>query len=427
MDRTTLTLVLAGGSGRRLSPLTRYRAKPAVRFAGIARLVDFPLANCLNSGLSCVLALTENHAEGMHRYLTAAWQPAFEQSHGGFLEAVAAIPQSEQVGTAAAVRQHLPLIEDVDPELVLILSGDQVSYIDYRPLLAFHRAHGGAATLACLRVPVADAAHRWGAVDVDNQYRVVAFEEPHALPRPLCDDAHHCLASMGVYLFSRSMLSEILQRLPNAYDGGLDFERSVLPRLVETNHVYAYEFTAAATGGSPYWRDVGTLEAYYQAQRDLLAPTSPIEIDDPRWPLLPDQEVTLAPGLRRETSFAGDEPNLIATDALVCGQVSRSIIGPDCIVEAGAVVEDSILTHGVVVEEGALVTHTILDEHVHVVAGAEVGVDTEIDAARGLVVTPRQIVAAPAFHMIAALPRPHRGMQVAIHSGKEPVGLKSLW
>jgi glucose-1-phosphate adenylyltransferase len=417
MEHNTLAVVLAGDAGRALSPLTRYRAKTVVRFAGVARLIDFPLANCLNSGLSRVIALTGRGAQGLQRYVVSTWQPAFEQAHGGFLEAIAPADEHESFA------EHLPLIDDIDPEVVLVLAGDQLSYIDFRPVLAFHRTHGGDATVVCVRARLSDVAAQRGFLQVDRDYRVSAVD---ASSLPLGDDAQSCLATMGACVLTKSALAGALPAI-EPLDDESSIERELLPMLAGSQRVFAYEFTAAATGGVPYWRDVGTLDAYYQAQRDLLLPTSPIEIDDPRWPLLPDQDAALPTGLRQEPSYFGDEPNLIATDAAIHGKVSRSIIGPGCIIERGAVVEDSVLTHGVIVERSATVTHAVLDEHVHVASRAEVGVDSVLDASRGLTVTSRRIVAAPSFHLISAPPRPHRRAPLLPRRAAERKGSKSLW
>jgi glucose-1-phosphate adenylyltransferase len=401
MDRNSLTLILAGGRGTRLAPLTRYRAKPLVRFAGLHRIIDFPLANCLNSGLSRVLALTQHHADGLQRHLTGIWQPAFEEAHGGFLEPIVSHGRRGYYGgTADAVRQTLTLIDEIEPDVVLILAGDHAACLDYRPFLAFHREHGWGATIACMRTPVAEAARQLGVLDVDHQRRVRRFHEKPEHPRSIPGDSERCFASLGIYAFSPLVLADALRVAHSQADFGLE----VIPSLVESAPVFAYEFAHSATGGAPYWKDVGTLDTYYQAHRDLLSPTPALELDDPGWPLRPQSQGEV-PRLQRMAATSGateDALNLVADDAVVGGAVSGSVIGPGCVIEPGARVIDSILTHAVVVERGAVVERAILDEHVHVAGDAMIGAEPELDSELGLVVSPRRVVAVPAFHLIAA-------------------------
>jgi glucose-1-phosphate adenylyltransferase len=416
MDRNTLTLVLAGGQGTRLAPLTRYRSKPAVRFGGIARLVDFALANCANSGLARVLALTQNQSFGLQRHLATVWEPVFERAYGGFLEPVAAPHRSGQSrGTADVVRQTLHLVDDVDPDVVLIVPADHVACLDFGPLLAFHREQGCGVTVACVRVPLEEAAGHHSVLEVDDEQRLVGWSEKPVEPHPLPSDPACCLVSLDIYAFSKTALARALWQTLSRNDPHADLGRHVLPHLLCTTAIATYEFATSATGGLPYWKPVTTLDSYYEAHRDLLLPAPFVELDDPAWPILGELDVAAPIALQREPLWGSPhaEPgNLIAENARIAGEVSRSLIGPGCVIEAGAVVEDSILTHGVIVGRDAVVSRAILDDHVHVEPGAHVGVDHDLDWSRGLTVSPHHVVAAPAFHLIFGKPewepRTHR-------------------
>jgi glucose-1-phosphate adenylyltransferase len=270
MDRV-LTILLAGGKGTRLDPLTRDRAKPAVPFAGMYRIVDFALSNCLNSRRFRILVVPQYKSLSLERHLAQGWGRFFHPEFGQSLDI--ASPQQRiddgwYLGTADAVYQNIYSVEESGAEYLLVLAADHVYkmdyraiLMDYRAILAFHRGHGGAATVATLRVPVGEAAGQFGVVEVDADARVRGFHEKPDRPAALPGDEGHCLASMGIYVFTARFLVDELRRNAGGIDPGHDFGHHILPRIIGREGVYAFTYSADETGGAAYWRDVGTVDA----------------------------------------------------------------------------------------------------------------------------------------------------------------------
>jgi glucose-1-phosphate adenylyltransferase len=388
-------VLLAGGKGTRLEPLTRDRAKPAVPFAGMYRIVDFALSNCINSRLFNILALTQYKSLSLEHHIAQGWGRFFHPEFGQWL--TVASPQQRvsddwYQGTADAVYQNLYSIEMSEAEHVLVLAADHVYKMDYRRILAFHRDHGGPATVATLKVPVGEAAGQFGVVEVGADARVTGFQEKPERPTPVPGGEEHCLASMGIYAFTAAFLVDELRRNAERPEPGHDFGHHILPRLMGREPVRSFTFSGKGTGAAGYWRDVGTVDAYYAANMDLLADPPGLDLYDRAWPVysfqpsFPPPRVAVVPE-PPDRPPGGPRHNIFANGTVCGGWVRGSVVGFDCRVEAGAAVEDSILFDRVVVEPGAEVRRAILDKGVRVLPGARVGVDPDEDRARGYVVS----------------------------------------
>jgi glucose-1-phosphate adenylyltransferase len=392
---SVLTVLLAGGKGTRLDPLTRDRAKPAVPFAGMYRVVDFALSNCINSRLFNILALIQYKSLSLEHHIAQGWGRFFHTEFGQWL--TVASPQQRvgddwYQGTADAVYQNLYSVKMSGAEHVLVLAADHVYKMDYRRILTFHREHGGHATVATLKVPVAEAAGQFGVVQVDAESRVTGFQEKPEHPSPVPGDEGHCLASMGIYVFTARFLVDELRQNAGRTDPGHDFGHHILPRLRGRHPIRAFMFSSPGTGVAGYWRDVGTVDAYYAANMDLLADPPKLDLYDKVWPIysfqrsIPPPRVSVVPEPAGRAA-GGSRHNIFANGTVCGGWVRGSVVGFDCRVEAGAVVEDSILFDRVVVGSGAEVRRAILDKGVRVLPGARVGVDAKEDRARGFVVS----------------------------------------
>lgn len=401
-DDGALVLLLAGGQGERLHPLTRRHAKPAVAFAGQYRVIDFTLSNCLNSGLKRIYVLTQHKSLSLDRHLRTAWSLLRPQ----FDEFVQAVPPQRQLvtrwysGTADAVFQNLHLLEEERPARVLLLSGDHVYRMDYRRLLQFHAKKDADVTIACTEVPIAEAT-RMGVLGVDDDARVQSFLEKPAAPPSLPHDPTRALVNMGIYVFrAETLVRAVIQdeRLDSAHDFGHD----VLPALVSSHRVYAYDVTKRGMPRERYWKDVGTLDTYYETNMALLAPKPPFDLFDPGWPVRTDSDHHLPAMVRDASGHAGSAANsILSPGAIVQGaSVTRSVLSPHVHVRSGAVVEDTILLPGVIVGEDSVVRRAIVDEGVVLPPGTRIGVDPEADRRR-FVVTPAGVVVVPERAVIA--------------------------
>lgn len=398
----TLVLLLAGGQGERLHPLTRRHAKPAVPFAGLYRIIDFTLSNCLNSGLKRIYVLTQHKSLSLDRHLHTAWSVLRPQLD----EFVQAVPPQRQLvarwymGTADAVFQNLHLLEEERPARVLLVSGDHVYRMDYRRLLDFHAQHDAAVTIACTEVPLAEAS-RMGVVGVDQQARVRSFVEKPAQPPPLPHDPTRALVNMGIYVFEAEALVRAVIADEKS-ESEHDFGHDVLPALVASQRVYAYDVSKHGSARERYWKDVGTLDSYYDANLGLLAPAPAFDLLDAGWPLRGETEHHPPALVRDAAGHAARVGNSLLSPGSVIdgGKVERCIVSPQVRVGPGARVEDSILMPGVEVGEDAVVRRAIVDEDVRLPAGTRIGVDAEADRRR-FVLTPSGIVVVPARAVVS--------------------------
>ena len=264
---------LAGGKGTRLEPLTRDRAKPAVPFGGVYRIIDFTLSNCLNSGLRKILVLTQYKAMSLDRHINLGWQGLMSRELGEFIDVV---PPQQRIdehwyqGTADAVYQNIYTIEKERPDYVVILAGDHIYKMNYRTMVDFHLEREADLTVGALRVSVEEARH-FGVMEVDNDARVVGFEEKLPNPKTIPGDPHRCLASMGIYVFNARFLFEQLCLDATQPGSQHDFGRNIIPSVIDTHRVFAFPFRDENRKHDAYWRDVGTLDAYYEANMDLVS------------------------------------------------------------------------------------------------------------------------------------------------------------
>jgi glucose-1-phosphate adenylyltransferase len=397
----TIAVILAGGIGSRLNPLTEERAKPAVPFGGRYRIIDFTLSNCLHSGLRRILVLTQYKSHSLQKHLRDGWS-VFNPELGEYITPVP--PQmrmgaSWYAGTADAIHQNLYLLERSGAEYVLILAGDHIYRMDYAAMIERHRASGAESTVACLTVSV-DEARSFGVLTVDDDGRIRSFDEKPSHPTSVPGEPGHVLASMGVYVFPVKLLVDLLKRDHQIADSTHDFGRDVLPSIVGTHRVMAYRFggTSGRVTADRYWRDVGTIDAYYQANMDLLQPVPPIDLYQGDWSIRTYEGQH--PPARSVPGRSGREAEIVncmlASGTLVVGGTIRhSILFPSVRVEQGAVVENSLLFEDVTVGEGAHLQRCIVDKHVSIPPGERIGFDRQKDAGRftvsdcGVVVIPK--------------------------------------
>ncbi|MBS0448844.1 MAG: glucose-1-phosphate adenylyltransferase [Proteobacteria bacterium] len=390
--RSTYAVILAGGRGTRLAPLSERCAKPALPFAGHSRIIDFALSNCVNSGIRRIGVLTQYKAQRLIRHVIQGW--SFLDR--GLDERVDVVPAQQQhdegwySGTADAVFQNLDLVRESGAELVIVLAGDHVYRMDYGPMLAEHVRRRAHATVACIDVPLRDAC-AFGVVRTDADGVAIGFEEKPACPRPMPGRADAACVSMGVYVFDAAFLRRMLERDALDPTSRHDFGRDILPAAIACARVCAYDFGA---GTRRYWRDVGTLDAYWDAHMDLLRGDAGFDPFDPAWPVhgAPQQ---LAPA-RVESGPGGIEASiadaLLAAGCAVRGaRVCRSVLYPGVRVGPGSVIEDAVLLPGAVVGADAIVRRAIVDEGAVLHDGARVGVASAEDRAR-YVVTGRGLV-----------------------------------
>jgi glucose-1-phosphate adenylyltransferase len=397
----TLAIILAGGEGSRLQPLTQDRAKPAVPFGGKYRIIDFTLANCLHSGIRQVLVLTQYKSHSLQKHLRNGWS-IFNPELG---EYITPVPPQMRVddewysGTANAIYQNLYMIERSEADWIVVLSGDHIYRMDYAELVRSHIEQQADVSIACMDV-LLDEAQEFGVVEVDGDSRIVGFEEKPQHPKPLPDNAEYALASMGIYVFNREMLLVALRRDHDHATSSHDFGHDILPSLITTHKVFAYRFGSDHGRVSPdrYWRDVGTLDAYYEANMSLLEPIPPLDLYQQDWMIRTYQGQT--PPARTVPGESGNEGvfvNSIVSGGVIIagGGVNRSILFPGVQVHDEAIVEDALLLNDVIIGAGAQVRRCIIDKNVVVPAGEEIGVDRASDRQRfqisdnGIVVIPK--------------------------------------
>ena len=416
MAQRTLSVIMAGGMGERLRPLTDIRTKPAVPFGAIYRIIDFTLSNCINSDLRQILVLTQYKSHSLSRHLALGFNFLSPRLDEFIVEVPAQMQQGNHwyKGTADAIRQNLPFIHGVAADQVLILAGDHIYKMDYRRLRQFHLEHGAKLSVSVIRVPAALAAGQYGVLETDAEGRIVGFEEKPAHPKCL-PGTGDCLASMGIYMFENGALQ---QWLDNEL---LDFGRDVIPAMVRAEEpVYAFDFSVmnqiedyivtsrgeqrikslCLTEDAGYWRDVGTLVSLWQANLDLVATKPPFSLYGERWPIF------RAPTFFPPAKFVHEEENrtgmavrsIVAEGVVISGaKVRTSVVGAGTFIQSYALVESSVVFGGEVrrdsVQETSIGRHcrirnAILDRHVTLREGTVIGYDRGEDERRGLSTAP---------------------------------------
>jgi len=389
LTRNTLALVLAGGRGSRLYELTNWRAKPALYFGGKYRIIDFPLSNCVNSGIRKIGVLTQYKAYSLIRHLMRGWSH-FRRELGEFVEVLPASQRHSDdwyQGTADAVYQNLDIIRAEQPEYVLILAGDHVYKMDYGPLLVHHVETGAAMTVCCIEVPVEEAAGALGVVEVDETGRIIAFQEKPEHPAEIPGKPGYTLASIGNYVFDTTYLYDRL--VQDAADKGSthDFGHDVIPAMIEKCHVQAYAFRDPETGEKAYWRDVGTLDSFWKANMELVDTTPPLNLYEVEWPLwtyqpqLPPAKFVFDSDSRRGTAL----DSMVSGGCIVSGStIRRSVLFSGVHTHSYSTIEESVVLPDVDVGRGAHIRNAIVDRGCAVPENMRIGIDPEEDRANGL-------------------------------------------
>jgi len=406
-----LTIVLAGGEGQRLLPLTKDRSKPSVPFGGKYRIIDFTLSNCINSGIRQIYVLTQYRSESLLEHIQNGWG----LSNTGLGDFIYCVPPQQKVGrewyrgTADALRQNLNLIKKKDFDHVLILSGDHIYKMNYRHFCYYHRKKKADLTLAAIKVKKEQAVKELGVPEVDRSYRMVGFKEKPLHPKAIAGEPEYVFASMGIYLFKTSTLIEVLQDMPAD-----DFGKGIIPEMIDKFNVYCYDyenenriedFVVQVIDGkrenvlverirdSSYWKDVGSIDLYYEASMDLVGVDPVFNLYGQKWPLRTYQK-TVPPSKFILGGMA--QESTVSDGCIISGGIVRhSILSPGVLVERDAVVENSIVFDNASIEPFARIRRAIIDKEVVIKSGSSVGWDFEADRRQGCTISDGGIVVVP--------------------------------
>ena len=386
LTRNTLALILAGGRGSRLQQLTLWRAKPAVPFGGKFRIIDFPLSNCLNSGIRMIGVLTQYKAHSLIQHIQNGWSFL----RGEFKEFIELLPAQQRIqdswysGTADAVYQNLDIIRTHKPDYVLILAGDHIYKMDYGLMIAQHVDSGADMTVGCIEVPLEEA-KAFGVLSVDTDGRVTEFQEKPAAPHPMPGAADKALASMGIYVFNTAFLFEQLIKDADSTASTHDFGHDIIPSLIKKYRVFSYPYQDAQPGQSAYWRDVGTVDAFWQANLELIGVLPELNLYDEHWPIWTYQE-QLPPA---KFIFDNDDRRGMAVDSMVSGgcvisgaTVRHSLLFSNVRVNSYAVLQDVVALPNVQIGRNCRITKTVIDKWCELPDGTVIGADPEQDAER---------------------------------------------
>jgi glucose-1-phosphate adenylyltransferase len=397
LTRDTYALILAGGKGSRLYELTDWRAKPATYFGGKFRIIDFPLSNCINSGIRRVGIATQYKSHSLIRHINRAWGH-FKKELG---ESVEILPASQRYGenwyegTANAVFQNIDIIRHELPKYVMILSGDHVYRMDYGPLIAKHVETNADMTVCCIEVPVEEAAGAFGVMTVDENNKVCRFDEKPANPSEIPGKPGMTLASMGNYIFNTEFLFEQLIKDNSIDTSKGDFGHDIIPAIIKSHNVFAYPFTDPDSKHQPYWRDVGTLDSFWEANMELVQPEPQLDVYDKNWPIWTYQEQT-APA---KFVFDEDGRRGYATDSTVSGgvivsgsRVTHSLLFSQVRVNSFCTINQAVILPGVVIGRHVKINKAIIDRSCVIPEGLEIGINNDTDRANGFRVTEKGVV-----------------------------------
>jgi glucose-1-phosphate adenylyltransferase len=394
LTRDTLALVLAGGRGSRLYELTDRRAKPAVYFAGKFRIIDFPLSNCVNSGIRRIGVLTQYKAHSLIQHLVRGWS-GFRTELGEFVEVLPASQRTSgewYLGTADAIYQNRDIVEALRPKYVLVLAGDHVYKMDYGEMLAHHVAKGAEMTVACLTVPLEDA-KGFGVMAVSDDHRVIGFEEKPANPKPMPGSTDMALASMGIYLFNTEFLFEQLHRDAASPASSRDFGKDIIPAIIGSHAVYAYPFLDPKTGRQPYWRDVGTLDSFWESNMELVSVAPELNLYDEAWPILTyHRQLPSAKFVFRDPGREGKAlDSIVSGGCIISGStLVNSLLFSNVRVHSYSTVTDTVVLPEVEINRHCRISRAIIDRGCVLPEGTVIGEDREADARR-FRVTPKGI------------------------------------
>ena len=399
MFKKVLVMILAGGQGERLYPLAKDRAKPAVPFGGIYRIIDFTLSNCINSGLRKICVLTQYKSYSLDRHLRIGWN-IFNNELDEFIEN---IPPQKRIsdmwyqGTADAVYQNIYVLESEHPEKVLILAGDHIYKMDYRELIEFHETNNADLTVPCIEVPIKEAS-RFGVMSIDNEQQIVEFNEKPESPKPIQSNPEMALVSMGIYLFNTQVLvKRVIEDTKR--DTIHDFGKNIIPSMINKDRVFAFIFRDKNNKAVKYWRDIGTIDAYWEANMDLVQVDPIFNLYDNNWPIRTYHEqlspaktvfTELFPGGRCGTVL----DSLVSNGCIISGaRVERSILSPNVRIDNYSEVIDSILMAGVRIGKNVKIRKAIIDKSVIVPDGKHIGYNLEADA-RQFVISEKGVIVA---------------------------------
>lgn len=389
LTKNTVALILAGGRGSRLKQLTDWRAKPSVPFGGKFRIIDFPLSNCLNSGIRRVGVVTQYKAHSLIKHIQRGW--GFLR--GEFNEFVDLLPAQQRIevdwykGTADAVFQNMDILRDYKPDHVLILAGDHIYKMDYGEMLAHHAASGADLSIACMEVPLEEA-KAFGVMSVDDMGRVTAFNEKPDNPQPMPGKPDVALVSMGIYVFNAAFLYEQLIRDADERHSEHDFGKDIIPYLVSRYRVFSHNFVDSCVGspaGHPYWRDVGTIDAYWEANMEMIKVQPDLNLYDDQWPIWTYQE-QLPPA---KFVFDDDDRRGMAVDSMVSGgciisgaKVQGSLLFSNVRVNSYSELQDAVVLPNVTIGRNCYLKKVVVDKGCNIPEGLVVGVDPVEDAKR---------------------------------------------
>ncbi|MCP1673655.1 glucose-1-phosphate adenylyltransferase [Natronocella acetinitrilica] len=390
LTRDTMAMILAGGRGGRLANLTDWRTKPAVPFGGKFRLIDFPLSNCINSGIRRIQVLTQYKAHSLIQHVQRGWG-FLRGEFGEFVELVPAQQRLDQplwyAGTADAVYQSIDIIQAHAPEYVLVLAGDHVYKMDYGTMIARHVESGADMTVGCVEME-RDRARAFGVMRVNEEGVVQSFSEKPDDPPAIPGDPERALVSMGIYVFNREYLFRVLRHDAERQDSSRDFGRDVIPEAIRSARVAAYLFRDPQTNEQPYWRDVGTVDAFYEANQELIGASPELDIYDEEWPIWTYQ-AQLPPAKFINVPVSGENLPGMAVDSMVSGGdiiagslVRHSLLFSQVHVRPNSLVEDSVILPAVTVGQGARIRHAVIDEGCDIPNGMVIGHDPEQDRRR---------------------------------------------
>lgn len=389
LTKNTVALILAGGRGERLKDLTEFCSKPAVPFCGKFRIIDFPLSNCINSGIRRIGVATQYKSHSLIQHIQRGW--GFLR--GEFNEFVEIWPAQKRVaedwykGTADAVYQNLDIIRNIGAEYVLILAGDHIYKMDYGQMLACHVKNKADMTVACINVPIEDA-KGFGVIGVDESDRVIDFKEKPKDPNPLPDNPNQAFASMGIYVFNAAFLYEQLIRDADDSKSEHDFGKNIIPQMINKYRVFAHRFTDSCIdrdNQNYYWRDVGTIDAYWEANLEMTKVIPELNLYDADWPIWTYQE-QLPPA---KFVFNNDQRRGMATDSLISGgciisgsSITQSVIFSNVHVHSYSMIQDSVIMPNVEISRHVKLNRVVVDTDARIPEGVEIGFDVELDRKR---------------------------------------------
>ncbi len=394
LTRETLALVLAGGRGSRLHELTSRRAKPAVYFGGKFRIIDFPLSNCVNSGIRRICVLTQYKAHSLIRHLVRGWS-SFQSELGEFVEVLPASQRTDSgwyAGTADAVYQNLDIIQSLRPKYILILGGDHVYKMDYGPMLAHHEEKNADMTISCIEVPLEEATE-FGVIGVDTDNRVVSFDEKPSAPRPLPGSEDRALVSMGNYVFNTEFLYKHLQLDAINHQSSHDFSKDIIPSIMHDSQVFACRFQDVEASVEPYWQDVGTLDAFWSANIGLADVTPKLNLYDQQWPILTHQSQLPSAKFVLQVSM---QDSIVSGDCIISGaSIERSVLFSSVRVHSNADVKESVVLPEVVIGSNCRIKRAIIDRGCRLPDGMVIGEDRDEDAKRFRVTSTGVVLVTP--------------------------------